>query len=830
MNFGSYLRQLREEKGISLKDLAKKLKINQAYLSRVETNKVPPSDTLILKVAKKLDCDPDELMLLARKLPQTWLRSIIKDPSKMTNRLRNVLTNTPSTILFTAESSPVYEKESQIKTAKAIEFSFPFEEISDIAEMESWRKEIYRPIYHIHKWWAQRLGSVFRAIIIGACADNNENIGDHFYKPARFPDIVAYDPFMGSGTTIGEAHKLGCKVIGRDINPVSYFVVRSALAEYSRQEIIDTYRAIQNDLADLIKSYYKASTDNGMADVLYYFWVKTLPCPKCGRSVDLFNSRIFVKHAYKQHHPEGKALCPYCDAINSIHVDADHVTCHKCGKEYNPQAGQANGIKATCLSCHHIFPIAKRVQELGCPPAHRMYAKLILKPSGDKEYMKVDDFDLKLYEKASNELRKRCKAYPVVSIQPGYNTNQVLNYNYTHWHQMFNDRQLLCLSILTERIQKIEKENLRYLFTCLFSGCLEFNNMFCSFKGEGTGAVRHMFAHHILKPERTPLEANLWGTPKSSGSFSTLFEGRILRALDYCSDPFELKVIHRDGRHSGEKVFGLNQKIGGEIAGNYKEFHKKGMDVYLSCGSSAYTDLGNHSVDLVITDPPFFDNVHYSQLADFFYVWLRHILGSKAPFKGTSSRSQEEVQQTDAKEFTQKLTAVYKDCCRVLKDDGLLIFTYHHSRSEGWLSVLQAIHQAGFYIVAAHPVKSEMSVAVPKLQAKEPIDLDIILVCRKLKLVKTYNYVPRGLLADSTERARSLVTRFNKAGRRLSRNDVRIILMSQIIIFLSPLNEFSEMEKFLIFNEVTLKSIIEEIWTAQSISTRKVRELQESLF
>ena len=50
--------------------------------------------------------------------------------------------------------------------------------------------------------------------------------------------------------------------------------------------------------------------------------------------------------------------------------------------------------------------------------------------------------------------------------------------------------------------------------------------MFASYKGEGTGAVRHMFAHHILKPERVPLEANLWGTPKSSGSFSTMFEGQ----------------------------------------------------------------------------------------------------------------------------------------------------------------------------------------------------------------------------------------------------------------------------------------------------------------
>jgi adenine-specific DNA methylase len=158
--------------------------------------------------------------------------------------------------------------------------------------------------------------------------------------------------------------------------------------------------------------------------------------------------------------------------------------------------------------------------------------------------------------------------------------------------------------------------------------------------------------------------------------------------------------------------------------------------------------------------------VHYSQLADFFYVWIRHILGTQGPFKTESSRSREEVQQTDAKMFTQNLAAVYKDCCRVLKDDGLLVFTYHHSRHEGWISVLEAIYRAGFYIETTHPVKSEMSVAVPKLQAREPINLDMILVCRKRKLIKTYSRPPRSLLSDASEAARMLVARFNKVGKR----------------------------------------------------------------
>ena len=260
----------------------------------------------------------------------------------------------------------------------------------------------------------------------------------------------------------------------------------------------------------------------------------------------------------------------------------------------------------------------------------------MLRPDGTKKYLPTTDEDLALYAQAKKALKRRNNAYPLVAIEPGYNTNQALGYNYRHWHEMFNARQLLCLSILAKRISRIPDPTLRELFTCLLSGTLEFNNMFASYKGEGTGAVRHMFAHHVLKPERVPLEANLWGTPKSSGSFSTMFEGRIRRALDYADKPFEIRP-GRNGRKANEKVYGLSEKIGFPIADNYDEF-AQGERVYLSCADSSATDLPDASVDAVLTDPPFFDNVHYSQLADFFHVWQRHILGPNGHWQSYTTR------------------------------------------------------------------------------------------------------------------------------------------------------------------------------------------------
>ena len=213
---------------------------------------------------------------------------------------------------------------------------------------------------------------------------------------------------------------------------------------------------------------------------------------------------------------------------------------------------------------------------------------------------------------------------------------------------------------------------------------------------------------------------------------------------------------------------------------------ERGQAVYLSCGDSSQTDLADGSVDAVVSDPPFFDNVHYSQLADFFHVWQRHILGEDGPRRSHTTRVEAEVQNADVAAFTDRLSGVWAESHRVLVDDGVLVFTYHHSRSEGWRSVLHALMEAGFGITAAHPIKAEMSVAMPKFQAREPIDLDIILVCRKRACLVAREW--NGDLWDTILPIVSgQVGRLRKRGRKLSRNDVRIIVMAQLIRYLSLL-------------------------------------------
>ncbi|MGP8237086.1 MAG: hypothetical protein ACLQVW_16980 [Limisphaerales bacterium] len=648
--------------------------------------------------------------------------------------------------------------------------------------MESWRKEVHRPIYHIHKWWAKRLGSVFRGILLGSALPDCDNLMDAFYRQHDFRDLRVFDPFMGSGTTIGEAHKLGFTALGRDINPVACESVRVSLGPLDRDALMKTFGQLSASVGERLRALYQTTDAEGhICDALYYFWVKMLPCPACSASVDLFPSYIFARNAYPDRKPEVRVVCPHCAGLFSANVNDEQACCPHCRHSFDLHSGPASGASATCQKCQHVFPIAKTAKAIGHPPSHRMFAKLALGGSGEKAYLPTTRNDELAYQRCSEELNRSQLPLPTLELKDGYNTRQVLNYGYRAWREFFNDRQLLALGWLHAAILELPQSAVRDAFRTVFSGVLEFNNMFASYKGEGTGAIRHMFAHHILKPERVPIEGNVWGTSKSSGSFSTLFKSRLLRAIEYHAAPFELEIERRNGKSNGKRVFGGSSPFSGSVQTEWPPLTQGSRSIHLSCGSSSSTGLAENSVDLVVTDPPFFDNVHYSELADFFFAWQK--LGT-SPFvgKGSTTRHAEEVQDTSAEQFAAKLRAVFVECCRVLREDGLLVFTYHHSRMDGWTALADAVVGAGFSLVNCHPVKSEMSVAAPKSQAKEPIQLDIVMVCRKQTADKRKKTDINIAFQRAVEHASSKVSRLRGCGLLLSVNDRRVILISQFFV------------------------------------------------
>ena len=693
--------------------------------------------------------------------------------------------------------------EIQPSPSSALEFDFPTAEISKIAEQESWRKEINRPIYHIHKWWATRLGSVFRGIIIGALSYPQTDIWKEFYKIHDFANKIVLDPFMGSGTTLGEAIKLGAKAIGCDINPISTFLVRQAFTPVSETALRTIFMQLERDIAPKIRHYYQTRDPltGKFIPVLYYFWVKTVTTPK-GETIPLLSRYVFAQDAYPKRKPQAHILCPHCWSILKERYDATDIICQNCKHRFNPQKGPACGQYIVATGGQH-YRIKDLIPKDGSPPTHRMYAMMALRTDGTKIYLPIGAEDLALYDEAKIVLASEKLPLPKLPVRPGHNTDQARKYNYTHWRNFFNDRQILCLGLLLREILKIKELDIQEQMLCLFSSTLEFNNLFCSFKGEGTGAVRHMFSNHILKPERTPLENSVWGTEKSSGTFCTLFESRLLQAKRYLDRPFEIGFA-RDlfGNRGVACKIVASRPIKASVSTTWSEFLETKRGILILNGDSSKLPLPDNSVDAVITDPPYFDFVHYSELSDFFFAWLSPVLRDRYPWMAHENSSAEgEVQNTDPRIFARKLSAVFAEVRRVLKDNGILAFSFHHSRAEGWAAIYEAINSAELAVVATHPVYSELRVASPKAKTKNPISLDAILVCRKKKYILNQTSV-----YDVRSATESFVSKLQTAGMNISTGDRFVIGAAQALIVKATDDlSFEDMEAYLesIYKELT---------------------------
>jgi putative DNA methylase len=189
---------------------------------------------------------------------------------------------------------------------RAIEEYFPIIDINRLAVPE---RNAFKPIYQMHKWFARRSSSVFRAILLGALKPAGTDIMEEFYKDhTNDPDTkgkVILDPFMGGGTTVVEALRLGCKVIGVDLNPVAWFIVKTEVEPVDIEELKKAFdrlarRTVEwsgKPLKETLLSLYKTecpACGNKDADIIYTFWVKSAPCTTatCNHETPLFPDYI----------------------------------------------------------------------------------------------------------------------------------------------------------------------------------------------------------------------------------------------------------------------------------------------------------------------------------------------------------------------------------------------------------------------------------------------------------------------------------------------------------------------------------------------------------
>lgn len=600
------------------------------------------------------------------------------------------------------------------------------------------------------------MGSVFRANIIHAIEPSNDEWSSFYQKHSYTATVL--DPFMGSGTTLGEALKVGCNVIGCDINPVSTFLVREELRHVDLWEVQREYERIDAEIGERIRAMHRTVLPDGeMADVLYYFWVMVVKSPT-GEELPLFKNYVISKNAYPSKKPEIWVLCPDCGEVFQSTYTSHEATCPACGNEYDPWVGRVKGSVVTDEegNKHKIKDLVNSSE----PPKERLYAMLAVDKKGDKHFLRVSEYDLDLYANAESELEASDLPNPLGEIDSGYNADQPRAYGFNKWRDLYNARELLSLGLLAKSILTIENEDIRRQFLCLFNSTTEFNNRFCSYKGEGTGAVRPIFSNHILKPERMPVENSVWGFGKSSGCFSSLYRSRYLKAKEYLDAPFEIVVDSANKPVCSAPIKPAIVKSFEEAGGAERPW------ALVLNGDSGKLPVPGEFVDAVITDPPYFDFVNYSELSDFFYAWLRSLDASSPLFSQKNSRRPGEVQRSDFRDFSSMLSKVFSECCRVMKPTAPLIFSFHHSRPEGWKAIADAIKSSGLKVTEVYPVYAELSASTPKAAAKEPITIDMLIECHK----KNWNGESSRHITE-----KDCINELTENGMKLSANDLFVI-------------------------------------------------------
>jgi adenine-specific DNA methylase len=359
-----------------------------------------------------------------------------------------------------------------------------------------------------------------------------------------------------------------------------------------------------------------------------------------------------------------------------------------------------------------------------------MYAKVVKTAEGTREYREIDQFDLDLYGLAGKLLADAGAADIVIpegSLADGTNTAQALRWGYRTWASFFNDRQLFCLGRIAATLRDLPGHGPeREALVAAFSKTVEHHNDFCSFKGEGTGPVRSIFHNHALRPERCSVEGNPWGAHGGSGGYANVLV-RLRRAHAYKQNPTDL--IERSGSITTES--GLSAPIAQTVVSCWDDFIANPRSAYVVTGDGGKTDVPDGAIDLVVTDPPYVDNVHYSELADFFHSWLRRIKPYPGYSTSRTTRDQREVQNTGPEQFRMMAADVWRECARVLSDDGLLVFSFHQSRTSGWEAVMRSLADVGFVVTAVRPVVAEVTTSLTKTAALAPNRIDVIVACRK---------------------------------------------------------------------------------------------------
>lgn len=568
-----------------------------------------------------------------------------------------------------------------------------------------------------------------RAFTVNPSAEDLAIMGDLLEWTWGTRDLSVLDPFAGGGSIPFEALRYGFTTIANDLNPVAAVILKATLDYPARfgPELADDIRKLGDTWASRVKEKLAPYFPKQSGESIFaYLWARTVACPTTGKPVplspnwwlrtgdDLVAVRLIAE--------EGMAE-PRFEIVTGAKARAakpDEGTISR-GVGRSPWTGETisgDYIKAEAQ--------ADRMGQV-------LYAVAVKKPRGF-EFRVPDAEDLAAVRRAeaalmSNKTRwKADNLWPDEPIPEGSKTSEPLRYGETYWYQAFAPRQILALVSILESLRQIQIEsgttfeaNRQRAVDTFLALALDkaaiYNNHHCRFD-PGRG-IRSIFDRHDF--------AFVWSHAEFDAS-ANLLPWCIDQVSDACRELADL---------ASRRQFALSEMQASSAA----------RLVEVKQGSAAnLANVTDDSIYNITVDPPYYDNVQYAELSDFFYVWLKRSVGHLFPefFRDELTNKDDEAVANPARfaalgskkaelakaDYERKMAAAFREMHRVLRDDGCLTVMFTHKQVAAWDTLASALIGAGFTVKASWPVHTESEHSLHQAQ-KNAAASTILLVCRK---------------------------------------------------------------------------------------------------
>ena len=676
---------------------------------------------------------------------------------------------------------------------RLIEDWLPINEISVEAVREGGALAGHPPVNQLHVWWARRPLIVSRATVAASILPEDANRAEFISNIGTSPDVVTarrqmdetkatgqwsnisfpnrrsflhnpkflsedsgtapmvLDITAGGGSIPFEASRLGFRTIANELNPVAGLILR-ATCEWPQRygwELMDHFQEVRSRFLDRVRELTgHLYPEEPQPEVEH--GNRTVTCPSCEGTIPLSpNWRLDSKGT-------GIRVVP----------DTTSGTCsfEVVTRASDQSPGTISGAKATCPypTCGATTPAGyisteARAGRLG----HQLYCiihrdswypttksgRLSKRPKTSRGFRvpRQDDDNTEGVEIRLAELAEswgRDGIMPTEDVQNGDKTKTLLDYGMPRWRDMFSPRQLLAHGYCVQAFHELVDEDRD-------AGKLDENRKaaWCYIALAMDKLINTNSLHCRWHPNRQVVAGTFdrhdFGMKWSYSEMAITIEGLGLEwALDDLGDCIK-QLVRMAGHQQEEPSNGKLMNLGQE-----QTFTAPPSQVTI--GPAQDTDLPSASVDAIIFDPPYHNNVNYAELSDFFYVWLKrtagYVLGdslmsphltdkvneaiaSPARFREQAQGSGKSASALATRDYENKMSEIFRECRRVIKHDGIMTVMFTHKSTDAWDALTVALIESGFGITRTWPVKTEAESAM-NIMDRAAARSTILLVCR----------------------------------------------------------------------------------------------------